>query len=162
MLKLILGELPLVSGSCRVIGSVAYASEEPWIIPGTIRQNILCGFDYDAHRYNKVIEIAALEADLGQLPKGDETTVGERGFSLSGGQKARVNLARCLYVDADIYLMDDPFSAVDNHVGQHLFDKAINGYLKDKIRVLVTHQLQHLKKADHIIILKKVRLHHFE
>lgn len=82
--------------------------------------------------------------------------MGERGVSLSGGQKARVNLARSLYVDADIYLMDDPLSAVDTHVGRHLFDKAINGYLRDKIRVLVTHQLQYLKDVDQILILKAV------
>jgi len=80
----------------------------------------------------------------------------ERGISLSGGQKARINLARCLYVDADIYLMDDPLSAVDTHVGCQLFDQAINGFLQDKIRVLVTHQLQYLKYVDQIIVLKKV------
>ena len=82
--------------------------------------------------------------------------VGERGVSLSGGQKARVNLARALYIDADIYLLDDPLSAVDTHVGRHLFDKAINSYLRGKIRVLVTHQLQYLMEVDQILILKGV------
>ena len=103
-----------------------------------------------------MIEAAALERDFTLLPKGDQTFMGERGISLSGGQKARVNLARCLYVDADIYLMDDPLSAVDTHVGRHLFDKASNGFLKDKIRILVTHQLQYLKDVDKILVLKEV------
>jgi ATP-binding cassette subfamily C (CFTR/MRP) protein 4 len=102
--------------------------------------------------------ISALDKDFSLFPNGDQTTVGERGVSLSGGQKARVNLARSLYVDADIYLMDDPLSAVDTHVGRHLFDKAINGYLRDKIRVLVTHQLQYLKDVDQILILKAVNI----
>jgi ATP-binding cassette subfamily C (CFTR/MRP) protein 4 len=101
---------------------------------------------------------SALDKDFNLFPNGDQTTVGERGVSLSGGQKARVNLARSLYVDADIYLMDDPLSAVDTHVGRHLFDKAINGFLRDKIRVLVTHQLQYLKDVDQILILKAVRI----
>ena len=112
--------------------------------------------DYDVKRYKKVVKACALEKDFTLFPNGDATAVGERGVSLSGGQKARVNLARALYVDADIYLMDDPLSAVDTHVGRHLFDKAINGFLRDKIRILVTHQLQYLKDVDQIIILKAV------
>lgn len=103
-----------------------------------------------------MIKVAALERDLRLFPRGDGSPLGERGVQLSGGQKARVNLARCLYVDADIYIMDDPLSAVDTHVGRHLFDQAINGFLRNKIRVLVTHQLQYLRDVDQILALKSV------
>ena len=153
----ILGELSPLHGSCKVKGKIAYASQEPWIFSGTIRQNILCGSDYDLVRYKNVIQATALERDLMIFPHGDGTAVGEKGVQLSGGQKARINLARCLYVDADIYLMDDPLSAVDTHVGRHLFDQAINGFLRNKIRILVTHQLQYLKDVDQILVLKGVR-----
>lgn len=155
---MILGELPPVHGSCRVNGKIAYASQEPWIFAGTIRQNILCGLEYDENRYKRVIQASALQWDLHLFPLGDGTAVGERGIQLSGGQKARVNLARCLYIEADVYLLDDPLSAVDNHVGRHLFDHAINGYLRNKIRILVTHQLQYLQDADRILVLNGVRL----
>lgn len=156
-MNVVLGELSPTKGTCRVVGKVAYSSQESWIFSGTVRQNILCGQDYDLKRYKKVIKACALDKDFNLFPNGDLTAVGERGVSLSGGQKARVNLARALYVDADIYLMDDPLSAVDTHVGRHLFDKAINGYLRDKIRILVTHQLQYTKDVDQILILKAVR-----
>lgn len=155
-MNVILGELSPASGSVEIKGRVAYASQEPWLFSGTIRQNILCGLKYDTLRYEEVIKATALVRDLDLLPQGDQTEVGERGASLSGGQKARVNLARCLYVDADIYLMDDPLSAVDTHVGRHIFDEVVNGFLKDKIRILVTHQLQYLKDVDKIFILKDV------
>jgi ATP-binding cassette subfamily C (CFTR/MRP) protein 4 len=136
---------------------VAYASQEPWIFSGTVRQNILCGLDYDTERYNRVIDACALVNDLGHFPDGDGTLVGERGTSLSGGQKARVNLARALYINADIYLLDDPLSAVDAKVGRHLFDHAIKSFLNGKIRVLVTHQLQYINEVDKIIFLKQVQ-----
>jgi len=135
-----------------VYGKVAYASQEAWIFSGTIRENILCGAEYNEQRYRRVVEATTLARDLNLLPKGDQSLVGERGISLSGGQKARVNLARCLYV----YLMDDPLSAVDKHVGRHLFNEAINGFLKDKTRILVTHQLQYLKGVDKILVLREV------
>ena len=137
-------------------GKVAYAPQEPWIFSGSLRQNILCGLNYDVKRYNTVIEACALERDFSLFPNGDFTLVGERGVSISGGQKARVSLARALYTDADIYLLDDPLSAVDAHVSRHLFDKAINSFLRDKTRVLVTHQLQYLKDVDQILVLNRV------
>jgi len=151
-----LGELVPIIGSCIVKGRIAYDSQEPWIFSANIRQNILCGSNYDAQRYKKVIKACALDKDFTLLPQRDHTAVGEKGVSLSGGQKARINLARCLYVDADIYLLDDPLSAVDTHVGRQIFDQAINGFLNDKIRVLVTHQLQYLKAVDQILVLKGV------
>ena len=160
LLNVILGELPVINGSCQVTGRIAYASQEPWIFSGTIRENILCGLPFDAKRYKKVIKVCALERDFTLFNNEDNTLVGERGISLSGGQKARINLARALYIDADIYLLDDPLSAVDAHVGRHLFDLAINSFLHDKLRILVTHQLQYLKDVDQILIIEAVKCLH--
>ncbi|XP_067014167.2 probable multidrug resistance-associated protein lethal(2)03659 [Anabrus simplex] len=153
LLHVILGELPLQSGSLEVNGKVSYASQEPWMFAGSVRQNILFGQPFDKERYNQVIKVCALKRDFQLLPYGDRTIVGERGISLSGGQRARVNLARAVYMDADVYLLDDPLSAVDTHVGKHLFEDCISGYLRSKTVILITHQLQYLKHVDQIIIL---------
>lgn len=107
-------------------------------------------------RYKNVVNVCSLEKDFAQLPNGDKTLVGERGISLSGGQRARVNLARAVYNDADIYLLDDPLSAVDTHVSKDLFEKCIKGYLKGKTVLLATHQLQFLKYADIIVVMSNV------
>ncbi|KAF5307736.1 hypothetical protein FQR65_LT06607 [Abscondita terminalis] len=152
-LQTILGELQITDGNIEVNGSLSYASQEPWVFSATIRQNILFGKEYDKERYNDVVVACSLEKDFKQFNDGDLTIVGDRGASLSGGQKARINLARAIYHDADIYLMDDPLSAVDTHVGKHLYEECINGFLANKTRILVTHQVQHLKNADNIIIL---------
>jgi len=153
---MILGELKPIKGISKVQGRLAYAPQEPWIFSGTVRQNILCGLVFNVTRYSQVVKAAALESDLSKFPHGDETQVGEKGISLSGGQKARIGLARCLYIDADIYLLDDPLSAVDVHVGRRIFDNAINGFLQGKIRVLATHQLQYLKNVDQTLVLEGV------
>uniref|UniRef100_T1IZ26 Uncharacterized protein n=1 Tax=Strigamia maritima TaxID=126957 RepID=T1IZ26_STRMM len=158
LLMTLLGELPTESGSIRIKGKIAYVSQEPWLFSSSIRNNILFGQPYNEEKYQKILRVCALDKDIKQLPFKDKTLVGEKGLSLSGGQRARVNLARALYLDADIYLLDDPLSAVDTHVGRHLFykyiDGCINGYLSDKVCVLVTHQLQFLKSANQILILK--------
>lgn len=151
----ILGEMPCLSGELVVNGRLAYAAQEPWIFSGSIRDNILFGKEFDSLWYDRVLEACALERDLDLLPFGDSSLVGDRGISLSGGQKARVNLARAVYSDRDIYLLDDPLSAVDTEVGKHLFDKCIRGILAKKAVLLVTHQLQFLKPAKEIIILNK-------
>ncbi|XP_049853309.1 probable multidrug resistance-associated protein lethal(2)03659 isoform X1 [Schistocerca gregaria] len=153
LLHVILRELELSSGTLKVNGSVSYASQEPWMFAGSVRQNILFGQPYVRERYNHVVNVCALKRDFQLLPYGDKTIVGERGVSLSGGQRARVNLARAIYKNADIYLLDDPLSAVDTHVGKHLFEDCITEHLKDKARILVTHQLQYLKHVDKIVIL---------
>ncbi|XP_011505092.1 PREDICTED: multidrug resistance-associated protein 4-like isoform X1 [Ceratosolen solmsi marchali] len=153
VLKLILGELRAASGKLQLHGSMSYASQEPWLFNGSIRSNILFGAPYDEEKYQVVTRACALVKDFEQLPHGDKSLVGERGGSLSGGQCARINLARAVYRDADIYLLDDPLSAVDTRVGKSLFEDCINGYLKDKTRILVTHQIQYLKQADAIILL---------
>lgn len=158
VLQLLLGELAKQTGTIKVGGTVSYSSQEPWLFGATVRRNILFGLDYDRHKYRQTVKVCALEPDFDQFPQRDQTMVGERGVSLSGGQRARINLARAVYKDADIYLMDDPLSAVDTHVGKHLFEECILKHLSGKTRILVTHQLQYLKRADHIIVLKDVRI----
>ncbi|XP_068165847.1 ATP-binding cassette sub-family C member 4-like isoform X1 [Antennarius striatus] len=158
LLSAILGELPVDKGKLRVKGRVTYASQQPWVFPGTIRSNILFGKPLDAQKYDSVIRACALKKDLELLPDGDLTLIGDKGATLSGGQKARVNLARAVYEDADVYLLDDPLSAVDTNVGKHLFEQCICGLLRNKSRLLVTHQLQYLWKADQIVVLKEGRV----
>lgn len=153
LLHTILKELPLNDGLIDVNGEVSYASQEPWLFAGSVKQNILFGQPMDKARYQRVVQCCALKRDFELLPYRDKTIVGERGVSLSGGQKARINLARAVYKDADIYLLDDPLSAVDTHVGRHLFDSCINGMLKHKTVILITHQLQYLKDVDQIVII---------
>ncbi|XP_014258970.1 probable multidrug resistance-associated protein lethal(2)03659 isoform X2 [Cimex lectularius] len=154
LLYMILRELELYSGSMKVCGKMSYASQDAWLFHGSVRQNILFGEEFNKEKYKKVIRACALKTDFEQLPFGDKTIVGERGVSLSGGQRARINLARAVYKDADIYLLDDPLSAVDPHVSKHLFEDCIQGYLKSKVVILVTHQLQYLEKVDQIILLE--------
>ncbi|KAF5275659.1 hypothetical protein FQA39_LY06771 [Lamprigera yunnana] len=151
-LQTILGELDIVEGNMELNGTISYASQEPWVFAATVRQNILFGNEYNKERYNEVVRVCNLEKDFQQFSDGDMSIVGDRGASLSGGQKARINLARAVYHKADIYLMDDPLSAVDTHVGKHLYEECINGFLANKTRILVTHQVNHLKDADNIII----------
>ncbi|XP_071185882.1 ATP-binding cassette sub-family C member 4-like isoform X1 [Salvelinus alpinus] len=155
LLSAILGELPHDKGVLKVKGQLTYASQQPWVFPGTIRSNILFGKELHPQKYEKVLRACALKRDMELLPDGDLTLIGDRGATLSGGQKARVNLARAVYQDADIYLLDDPLSAVDAEVGRHLFEQCICGILKNKPRILVTHQLQYLQAADQILVLKE-------
>ncbi|XP_071321050.1 ATP-binding cassette sub-family C member 4-like [Trachinotus anak] len=155
LLSSILGELPNEKGVLKVKGQLTYAAQQPWVFPGTIRNNILFGKELNTQKYERVIRACALKRDLELLPDGDLTLIGDRGATLSGGQKARVNLARAVYQDADIYLLDDPLSAVDAEVGRHLFEQCICGLLKNKPRILVTHQLQYLKAANQILVLKE-------
>ncbi|XP_039296147.1 probable multidrug resistance-associated protein lethal(2)03659 [Nilaparvata lugens] len=152
-LQLLLGEMPITKGDIEVKGRVSYATQEVWVFSGSIRQNITFGLPFDKKRYKQVTRVCALERDFELFQYGDMTLVGERGASLSGGQKARINLARAVYRDADIYLFDDPLSAVDTHVGKHLFDDCIKGFLKKKTVILVTHQLQYLSGVDHVVLL---------
>ncbi|XP_074031118.1 ATP-binding cassette subfamily C member 4-like [Leptinotarsa decemlineata] len=160
LLHAILKELAPVEGSIDIVGSASYASQEPWLFGGSVRQNILFGQEYDEKKYDEVIRVCALQRDFTLFPYGDRTLVGERGVTLSGGQRARINLARAVYKEADIYLLDDPLSAVDTHVGKQLFNECICGYLKNKCVVLVTHQLQFLRNANCIYLLEdgKVRM----
>ncbi|EGD79317.1 ABC transporter [Salpingoeca rosetta] len=148
-----LRELLPSKGSAGVRGRVSYASQEPWILATTVRENILFGAADDPARRAAVIRACALERDLQLLPGGEQALIGERGVTLSGGQKARVSLARAVYRQADVYLLDDPLSAVDAKVGRVLFEECICGLLAGKTRVLATHQVHHLAKADLVVVL---------
>ncbi|XP_022172982.1 multidrug resistance-associated protein 4-like isoform X2 [Myzus persicae] len=154
LIHAILRELPILEGRISVNGVVSYAAQEPWIFSGSVRQNILFGSPMDKERFKQVIDVCALKSDLDQFPLGDETVVGERGITLSGGQRARINLARAVYKQADIYLLDDPLSAVDVRVGKHLFEKCILDYLKTKTCILITHQVQYLSDVDQIVLME--------
>ena len=123
LLMTLLQELPLVSGKIEVEGTLSYASQDAWSFNDSVRNNILFGMEFDDKRYQKVVEVCALQRDLKLMPFGDRTLVGEKGVSLSGGQKARINLARAVYRNADICLLDDPLSAVDTAVAEHIFEK---------------------------------------
>ncbi|XP_011877734.1 PREDICTED: multidrug resistance-associated protein 4-like [Vollenhovia emeryi] len=160
-LSAILGEISLTGGQVKVNGDISYASQEAWVFGATVRQNILFGQTYERQRYQKVVKACALVRDFKQFPQGDQTIVGERGSSLSGGQKARINLARALYRQSDIYLMDDPLSAVDAHVSKHLFQECMQKYLAGKTRILATHQLQYIKGVDAIILLEQGKMQYF-
>ncbi|XP_044250789.1 probable multidrug resistance-associated protein lethal(2)03659 [Drosophila takahashii] len=155
LIQAVLGEIRAESGEIKVNGSISYASQEPWLFSGTVRQNILFGQPMDRRRYYSVVKECALERDFELLPLKDKTIVGDRGASLSGGQKARISLARAVYREASIYLLDDPLSAVDSNVARHLFEHCMRGYLRDRIVILATHQLQFLQQADQIVIMDK-------
>ncbi|XP_046548075.1 multidrug resistance-associated protein 1-like [Haliotis rubra] len=150
----VLGEIQKVKGHLSVQGRVAYVSQQAWIQNDTLQNNILFGKPMDSHQYKTVIQACALQPDIDMLSAGDLTEIGERGINLSGGQKQRVSLARAVYNDADIYLLDDPLSAVDSHVGKHIFEKVIKGILRNKVVVLVTHNLRYLPDVDNIIVME--------
>ncbi|XP_055852910.1 multidrug resistance-associated protein 1 isoform X2 [Episyrphus balteatus] len=151
-----LGEMDKLNGRVNTVGSVAYVPQQAWIQNATLRDNILFGKEYDRKRYQKVIDACALRADIQMLAAGDKTEIGEKGINLSGGQKQRISLARAVYSDSDLYLLDDPLSAVDAHVGKHIFEEVIGptGLLAKKTRVLVTHGITYLPKVDNIYVLK--------
>ncbi|CAH8471044.1 unnamed protein product [Schistosoma margrebowiei] len=155
LLQTILGELPFSSGNIYRSPSVAYLPQAAWIFPGTIRQNILCNLPFESDRYAFVLKATSLDVDLLRFPEGDKTYVGERGSGLSGGQKARIALARTAYSRQEVLLLDDPLAAVDARVSNHLFQKCICGFLSDRLRFLVTHQHQLLPYMDRILILKE-------
>ena len=158
LLHVITGSMSVTSGKVLVKGKVGLSSQVPWIFSGTVRDNILFGNEFCPERYYKVIEACALKDDLDNFPQGDLTELGERGISLSGGQKARVSLARVVYLDADIYLLDDPLNAVDSKTGGHIFQQCIKGFLSDSMRILVTHQLQYASQADYVLILESGKI----
>ncbi|KAL6544998.1 hypothetical protein OROHE_009905 [Orobanche hederae] len=153
LLSSILGEMAKISGNVMVSGTKAYVAQTPWIQSGTIQENILFGNDMNQEVYNKVIEACCLKDDLKILSFGDQTIIGERGINLSGGQKQRIQIARAVYHGSDIYLFDDPFSALDAHTGSHLFNEVLLGLLKGKTVVFVTHQIEFLNAADLIMVM---------
>ncbi|XP_064629834.1 multidrug resistance-associated protein 1-like isoform X2 [Lineus longissimus] len=151
----ILGEMDIIQGSAKINGSVAYVPQQAWIQNATLQDNILFGSKMHRKKYDRCVEACALEADFKILPGGDFTEVGDKGINVSGGQKQRISLARAVYQNNDIYLLDDPLSAVDSHVGKHIFTNVIgnNGLLKEKTRVFVTHGLLYLPHTDYVVML---------
>ncbi|XP_065776550.1 ATP-binding cassette sub-family C member 11 isoform X2 [Muntiacus reevesi] len=152
LLSAILGQMHLLEGSVGVHGSLAYVPQQAWIIKGSVRENILMGSQYDEAWYLQVLHCCCLNRDLEILPFGDMTEIGERGLNLSGGQKQRISLARAIYSDRELYLLDDPLSAVDTHVAKHIFEECFKKVLRRKTVILVTHQLQYLEFCDQIIL----------
>jgi ATP-binding cassette subfamily C (CFTR/MRP) protein 4 len=158
LLQVILKEIPNLSGNLNIRGSLSYAPQEPWIFSGTLRENILFGEDMDERKYQEVLRVCCLEQDISRFSFGDNTLVGEKGVMLSGGQKARVSLARAIYRDADVYHLDDPLSAVDVHAANIIFYECIRKHLKNKCVILVTHQVQFLENVDKVLLLDKGRV----
>uniref|UniRef100_A0A8B9GG68 ATP-binding cassette sub-family C member 10 n=1 Tax=Amazona collaria TaxID=241587 RepID=A0A8B9GG68_9PSIT len=161
LLAAIAGELIKQGGQVYVSDleqGFGFATQEPWIQFTTVRENILFGREYDARLYEEVVEACALSEDLNILPAGDQTEVGENGVTLSGGQKARIALARAVYQEKEFYLLDDPLAAVDTEVANHLMQKCILGVLKHKTRILCTHRTEFLEKADALLLIHNGRI----
>lgn len=157
LLQSLLGNLRICTGKINIAGKIAYHPQVPFIMNATVRENILFGKPFDEKKYNETLLRCALIDDLKLLPNGDSCEIGEKGINLSGGQKARVSLARCFYSDHDVFLLDDPLSAVDAHVGNHLFHQCLLHLVKEKGKcvVLVTNALQYVKFSNEVIVLKE-------
>jgi len=160
LLSAMLGDLWKVKGEVVLHGNVAYVAQSSWVMNASVRENIVFGYRWDPQFYDKTVKACALLEDFASLPDGDQTEVGERGISLSGGQKARVTLARAVYARADIYLLDDVLSAVDQHVGRHIIDNVLgsNGLLAGKTRILATNSIPVLMEADFVVLLRDNRI----
>ena len=159
-LATMLGDLHKVKGEVIMRGVSAYVAQSPWVMNASVRENIVFGYRWDPVFYDKTVKACALTEDFAQLPDGDQTEVGERGISLSGGQKARLTLARAVYARADIYLLDDVLSAVDQHVGRHIIDNVLGakGLLAGKTRILATNSIPVLMEAHYIVLLREGRI----
>ncbi len=158
LISALIGQMEATAGTFGFNGTLSYCSQQPWILTDTVRGNIVFNNTEDRHRLDRVITACELEKDLCELPCGEQTQLGEKGVNLSGGQKARLALARALYQDNDIYLLDDPLSALDANVGRKVFDNAIMKYLVHKTVLLITHQLHILHELDYIIVMDKGRI----
>ncbi|KAK6334206.1 hypothetical protein TWF696_002707 [Orbilia brochopaga] len=158
LLAALAGDMRKTGGTVTQGASMAYCPQSAWIQNANFRDNIIFGRPFDPVWYKKVVYACALKPDIDMLPNGDMTEIGERGITVSGGQKQRLNIARAIYHNSDIILLDDPLSAVDAHVGRHMFNEAINGLLKGKCRVLATHQLHVLNRCDRIIVMVDGRI----
>ncbi|CAI5723801.1 unnamed protein product [Hyaloperonospora brassicae] len=154
----ILGDARCSVGSVAIRGRVAYVSQQPFIQNATVRNNITFGLPFNADKYVEALRVSSLAEDISILPAGDRTEIGEKGINLSGGQRTRVAIARAVYQDADIYLLDDILSAVDSHVGADIFHECIKKTLKDKLVVLVTHSLRFLGQCDEITVIANGRI----
>ncbi|CAI4226039.1 unnamed protein product [Auanema sp. JU1783] len=164
LLSALLGEMEKVRGYVGVRGMAAYVPQQPWIQNRSLRENIIMDLPYNKVVYDSIVEACCLTPDIANLPNGDYTEIGEKGINLSGGQKARVALARAVYQDRDVYLLDDPLSAVDAHVARHIFHHVIgpNGLLSKKTRLLVTHGLSFLKECHQVAVMRGGTISHID
>jgi len=150
-----------LQGDVEVRGSIAYVPQAAFILNATLQENVLFGLPFDEDKFNAAIRLSELQRDVEILPNGWDTEIGEKGVNLSGGQKQRVSLARAVYADADVYILDDPLSALDTQVGRSVFHNCILTALAGKTRVLVTNQLQLLRHCDKVLMLAKGGVKHF-
>ncbi|KAJ7449546.1 multidrug resistance-associated ABC transporter [Mycena latifolia] len=157
LLSAIIGDMSRSEGKVKLYGSISYAPQNPWIMSMTIRDNIVFNHEYEPDFYSSVIDACALGPDIALLPQGDLTEVGEKGITLSGGQRARISLARAVYARADLVLLDDCLAAVDAHVARHVFDKVIgpNGLLASQARILVTNSIAFVKQFDQVAFIRR-------
>ncbi|XP_060229830.1 cystic fibrosis transmembrane conductance regulator [Meriones unguiculatus] len=153
LLMMILGELEAAEGKIKHSGRISFCSQFSWIMPGTVRENIVFGVSYDEYRYNSIIKACQLQEDISKFAEKDNTVIGEGGVTLSGGQRARISLARAVYKDADLYLLDSPFGYLDVLTEEQIFESCVCKLMANKTRILVTSKMEHLKKADKILIL---------
>lgn len=152
-MHVITGELNINRGSCEIYGKISYASQTPWIFEGTVRQNIVFTEEFDDKKFQKVLKVCCLDNDIVRMPHEDLTYVGECGHSLSGGQSARINLARAMYQNADIYILDDTMAALDFKIGKYIIQHCIKEYLAKHCRIVVTNELQYFKDAQHVVLM---------
>lgn len=157
-MHVITGELNIKKGSCEIYGKISYASQMPWIFEGTVRQNIVFTEEFDDAKFREVVKVCCLENDIQRMPHEDFTYVGECGFSLSGGQSARINLARAIYQNADIYILDDSLASVDFRIGKYIVQHCIQGYLAGHCRIIITNELQYFKEAEHVVLMLDGRI----
>ena len=155
LLLAILSERSISEGNITHKGKMAFVGQSPWVFSGTVRDNITFNKPFDSTKFQKTVEACALTTDITQFPDEDLTIIGERGIVLSGGQRARVSMARALYSDADIYLLDDPLSCVDAQVGNHIFENYVRTAISDRLCFFVTHQPCYMNNADHIIVMNE-------
>ena len=154
LLSVITGEIPVTEGNIQCCGTIAYVPQMPWVFSGTLRENILFGRPFQFDKYVQTIRVCALEEDIERFPDKDEVVVGARGDTLSGGQQVRISLARAVYADCDIYLLDNPLAALDINVSNYIFKHCITGLLSNKLRLMVSHQESYMKLADQVIVLQ--------
>ena len=156
----LVGEMTKNAGLVMVNGTMSLSAQQAWLVNDTVRNNILFGKPYDDAKYKEILKVCCLEDDLKMLAGGDQCEIGDRGINVSGGQKARISIARCCYSDSDVVVMDDPIAAVDSHVGKALFNKCISKYMKGRTRILVTNATQYLHKCDYVIVLENNTIAH--
>ena len=155
LLSGIVGDMHLDSGSISIGGAIGYCPQQAWIQNKTIKQNILFGKEFDEVLYQKALFLSALVEDLALFANGDETEIGERGINLSGGQKQRISIARMIYADPAVIVMDDPFSALDYRVGNHIFTKCILEHFAGRTRVIATHRTSFCSHADVLMVMEE-------